>query len=222
MTTLAVLTADIESYTSYDDPAFIAQIPTFIQESEERIWYFVQLPFFRRAQTGTMTNGNPYLQLPSDFLAASSLSIDTGGTTGWKFLLNKDVEYIREVYPVSTSTGEPFAYALFTADDTDTTIIIGPTPDDDYTTQLNYFYRPQSLVDVPTGTWLSENAYDTLLYGALSEAANWMKRNGGIDNMADTYDQRFLVGLQGLKSLGESRDRKDTYRSGEKRRPEAA
>ena len=222
MATLAELTADVESYTTYDDPAFIAQIPNLIRESEERIWYFVQLPFFRKAQTGTMTAGNPYLQLPDDFLAPSSLMITIPVTLESRFLLNKDVEYIREVYPVATTTGVPFAYALFDADADDTTIIIGPTPAAAYATQLNYFYRPASLVDVPTGTWLSEHAYDTLLYGTLSEAANWMKRNGGVDNMADTYDQRFLIGLQGLKNLGESRDRKDTYRSGEKRKPEAA
>lgn len=221
MTTLAVLTAAIEDYTTYDDPVFVAEIPRFIQASEERIFYFVQgLPLFRKAQTGSMTLGNPYLQLPSDFLAPSSLSIDTG-TEGWKFLLNKDVEYIREVYPVIATTGEPFAYALFDLNDDDTTIIIGPTPDDNYDVQLNYFYKPPSLVDQPTGTWLSENAYNCLLYGALAEASTFMKRNAGIDQMGDTYDQRFLVELQGLKNLGESRDRKDTYRSGEKRKAEA-
>lgn len=221
MTTLTVMTADIESYTQYDDPAFVAQIPTFIRESEERIWYFVQLPFFRKAQTGALTASNQYLQLPEDFLAASSLAIIDPVTGAYTYLLNKDVEYIREVYPIPTSTGVPFCYALFNANDTDTTITIGPTPDLSYAVQLNYFYKPASLVDVSTGTWLSENAYDTLLYGALAEAANWMKRNGGVDNMADTYDQRFLVGLQGLKNLGESRDRKDTYRGGEKRKAEA-
>lgn len=215
------MTSDVIAYSTYDDTTYVAEIPRFIQSAEERIWYFVQLPFFRRAQTGSMTLGNPYLQLPDDFLAPSSLSIDTGAN-GWVFLLNKDVEYIREVYPVSTSTGQPYAYALFDADDSDTTIIIGPTPSDNFPTQLNYFFRPPSLVDNPTGTWLSENAYDTLLYGALAESATFLKRNGGIDNMGDTYDQRFLVGLQGLKNLGESRDRKDTYRGGEKRKAEVA
>lgn len=218
------MTADLESYTTMDgdNPDFTAEIPRFIGASEERIFFFVQLPFFRKAQTGTLTSGNPYLQLPADFLAPSSLSITIPVTLETVFLLNKDVEYIREVYPVATSTGVPFAYALFDADEDDTTIIIGPTPAASYACQLNYFYKPASLVDVPTGTWLSVNAYDTLLYGALSEASNWMKRNGGVDNMADTYEQRFIVGLQGLKNLGEARDRKDTYRGGEKRKPEAA
>lgn len=221
MTTLATLTADVISYSTYDSDEFVAEIPTFIRNTEETIFYTVQAPFFRAAQTGTMTSGNPYLKLPTGFLAASSLSIDTGAE-GWKFLLNKDVEYIREVYPVASATGEPFVYAQFDADPSNTTIIIGPTPDDDYTCQLNYFFKPESLVDVPTGTWLSNNAYKTLLYGTLNESANWLKKASGIDSMGDTYGQEFLLGLQGLKNLGESRDRKDTYRSGEKRKPEVA
>ena len=113
---------------------------------------------------------------------------------------------------------------LFDADEDDTTIIVGPTPAASYSCQLNYFYKPQSLTSSPsdtTGTWLSINAYDTLLYGALSESANYLKKTAGIDSMGDTYEQRFIVGLQGLKNLGESRDRKDTYRSGEKRKAEA-
>lgn len=219
MTTLAQLYLDIQAFTTYDDPNFIASFPTFTRATESRVFYFCQLPADRFAMTGSMTLGNPYLQLPTGFLAASSLSVDTGAE-GWKFLLNKDVEYIREVYPVIATTGEPFAYAIFDANGA-TTIIIGPTPDADYDCQLNYFAMPQSLVDSPTGTWLSVNNYNCLLYGCLEEAANFMKRNGGIDNMGDTYAQRFLVEMQGLKNLGESRDRKDTYRSGEKRQPES-
>lgn len=219
MATLAELTSDVLLYTTYDADDFVAEIPRFIRASEERIFYFAQTPSNRDAQTGNMTQGNPYLQLPTGFLAASSLSIQTA--EGWKFLLNKDVEYIREVYPDETAEGEPFAYALFDAANA-TTIIIGPTPDDDYPTQLNFFWKPESLVDEPTGTWLSENAYDTLLMGTLAESAVFLKKAAGIDSMGDTYEQRFLIGLQGLKNLGESRDRKDTYRSGEKRKAEAA
>ena len=220
MATLTELTNDVLAYTTYDDPVFVDEIPRFIRNTEEQVFFTVQAPFFRAAQTGTMTAGNPYLTLPTGFLAASSLSIET--VEGWKFLLNKDVEYIREVYPVESATGEPFAYAQFDADPSNTTIIIGPTPNASFVSQLNYFFKPESLVDVPTGTWLSVNAYKCLLYGTLVEASNFMKRNGGVDNMADTYSQEFVVGLQGLKNLGESRDRKDTYRSGEKRKPEVA
>ena len=221
MTTLATLYADISSFTSYADTDFVAAFPTFVRATESRVFYFCQLPADRFADTGNLTLGNPYLTLPTGFLAASSLSIDVGGTTGWKFLLNKDVEYIREVYPVIATTGEPYCYALFEASGT-TSIIIGPTPDASYACQLNFFAMPTSLVDSPTGTWLSVNDYSVLLYGCLEEASNWMKKNAGIDNMSDTYAQRFLVELQGLKNLGESRDRKDTYRSGEKRKAETA
>lgn len=214
------MTADIELYTTYDDPDFIAEIPRFIQAAEERVWFFVQLPFYNRSVTGNFTSGNPYLQLPDDFLAAASLAYVTPVTGEYVYLLPKDVSYIREVYPVPATTGTPTVYALFTADEDDTTIIVGPTPAANYVAALNYFYKPASLVDQPTGTWLSINAYDTLLYGALSESANYLKKTAGIDSMGDTYEQRFLVGLQGLKNLGESRDKKDTYRNGEKRRPE--
>jgi len=220
MTTLAELTDDIVKFTTYDDTDFVAEIPTFVRLAEEQIWYVTQLPAYRDAQTGSMTQGNPYLTLPTGFLAASSLSIKTV-TEGWKFLLNKDVEYIREVYPFEDDEGEPFAYAQFEAGG-NTTVIIGPTPDASYEVQLNFFYKPESLVDAPTGTWLSVNAYKCLLYGTLVQASAYMKRNGGVDNMSDYYGQEFLVGLQGLKNLGESRDRKDTYRSGEKRKAEVA
>jgi hypothetical protein len=224
MTTLAAMTADILVYTTYDDVDFVAEVPRFIQASEFRIFDFVQLPVFQRNVTGTFTASNGYLQLPDDFLACASLAVimPVGNPLAgeYHYLLPKDVSYIREVYPSPTATGEPQVYSLFTADADDTTILVGPTPDAAYPTQLNYFYRPASLVDEPTGTWLSINAYDTLLYGALSESANYLKKTAGIDSMGDTYEQRFLVGLQGLKNLGESRDKKDTYRNGEKRRPE--
>lgn len=220
MTTLAAMVAEIELYTSYEDPDFIAEIPRFIQAAEERVWYFVQLPDFQRNVTGTFTAGNPYLQLPADFLAAASLAITIPVTLEFRYLLPKETSYIREVYPVQATTGVPTCYALFSAGAGDTTIIVGPTPVASYQTELNYFYKPASLVTDTSGTWLSINAYDTLLYGALSESANYLKRVAGIDNMGDTYEQRFLIGLQGLKNLGESRDRKDVYRNGEKRKAE--
>lgn len=217
MTTLATLTSDVESWTTYDDPAFIAAIPTFIQNTETRVFMFVQLPWDNRAVTGNFTASNGYLQLPDDFLAPASLAIIMPVTGEYRYLLPKDVSYIREVYPFPATTGVPEVYSLFTADEDDTTILVGPTPDLAYNCQLNYFRQPASLVDQPTGTWLSEHDYQTLLYGVLSEAASWLKKTAGIDSMGDTYEQRFLVGLQGLKNLGETRDKKDTYRNGEKR-----
>jgi hypothetical protein len=215
--TYADLTADVQSYTTYDEATFVAEIPTFIRSAEERIWYNVQLPYFRRAQTGAFTSGNQYLEFPDDFLAAGGLMVVVNNE--YQYLLNKDVSYIREVYPFPTSTGVPEVYALFD----DNTMIVGPTPDDDYAVELDYFYEPASLTAGAAGgtTWLSVNAYDTLLYGTLEEAANFMKRTAGIDIMGAEYGKRFLMGIQGLKNLGEARDRKDAYRAGEKRVPEA-
>lgn len=225
--TLLDIENDISLYTTYgDNTDFVSEYPRFVQAAEERIFYLAQLPMNRAAETGNMTAGNPYLQLPAGFLAPSSLSIINEPTIDEPFLLNKDVEYIRQVFPDPTATGVPFCYALFDTDGSGnaTVIVIGPTPDQNYSVQLNYFCKPPSLTQSPydvNGTWLSLNAYDTLLYGALSEASNWMKKVQGIDNMGDTYEQRFLVGLQGLKNLGEARDRKDTYRGGEMRKAES-
>lgn len=192
----------------------------FIRESEERIWYVLQAPNFRKAQTGALTIGNPYLSLPGDFLAPASLAIIDPITGSYTYLLNKDVSYIRQVWPNPATTSPPVAYALFQADVNTLTILMGPSPDQTYSAQLNYFYRPASLVDSPAGTWLSEFAYDALLYGALSESAAWMKKTGGIDNMGDTYEARFVSACAALKNLGEGRDRKDTYRGGELRHAE--
>lgn len=217
MGTYAGLTADVLAYTQYDETTFVAEIPRFVQAAEERIWFFIQLPYFRRNVTGSFVNG-PYLNLPDDFLAAASLAVILA-TGDYKYLLNKDVNYIREVYPNPTATGEPECYALFDNDN----IIVGPTPSTTYAAELHYFYRPATLVSATPSntTWLSLNAYDTLLYGTLSEAANFMKKSAGIDDMAAEYEKRFLVGLQGLKNLGEARDRKDVYRAGEKRSSES-
>lgn len=219
MTVLSDLYGEISSYTTYDSSDFVAEFPHFVKTSEQRIWDFIQLPSFRRAQLGNVTSGNAYLSLPEDFLAPASLAVIL--TSGeYVYLLNKDVSYMREVFPNPSTLGQPFAYALFDANADTTNILMGPTPDQSYNCQLDYFYRPTSLVDSPTGTWLSEHAYDQLLYGTLSEAAMWMKKSAGIDGMGDDYEKRFLVGLQTLKQLGEARDRKDTYRGGELRSPE--
>lgn len=221
MTTLAQMKADIQAYTTYDDPEFLANLDNFIRSAEERIWFVLQLVVYKKNVTGTFTAGNQYLQLPDDFLAAASLAIIRANGE-YAYLLNKDVNYIREVFPSPSVQGEPTHYALFDADADDTTIIVGMTPDLPYATELNYFYKPASLTvgDDDGSTWLSNNAYDTLLYGALEESSNFLKRTAGIDGMGQEYAARFVMGLQGLKNLGEVRNRKDTYRSGEKRKPE--
>lgn len=221
MPTLATMTADIIAYTTYDEADFVANIPTFIRQSETRIWYTIQLPNFRRNVTGNFTASNQYLTLPDDFLAPASLAVILS-TGEYVYLLNKDVNFIREAYPNPTTTGVPSHYAIFDADADNTAIIVGKTPDQAYATELHYFYKPASLADAGDAgtTWLSIHAYDALLYGALDEASTYLKRNAGVDNMGDVYGQRFLMALQGLKNLGEARDRKDVYRGGEKRMPE--
>lgn len=222
MATLAEVKAAIQSYTTYfDETDNVDALDGFIRQSEERIWYTIQLPNFRKNVTGNFTAANQYLELPGDFLAPASLAVilDSGE---YVYLLNKDVNFIREAYPNPTVQGVPSHYALFDADADNTAIIVGKTPDQSYAAELHYFYKPASLVDGGEDgtTWLSVHAYDALLYGALDEASTYLKRNAGIDNMGDTYGQRFLMALQGLKNLGEARDRKDTYRGGEKRMPE--
>lgn len=222
MPTLAELKANIQEYTTYfEDADNVGMLDTFIRQAERRVWYAIQIPNFRRNVTGNFTAGNQYLELPTDFLAPASLAVVLA-TGEYVYLLNKDVNFIREAYPNPTTTGVPSHYAIFDADADNTSIIVGKTPDDDYDTELHYFYEPASLVDGAEDetTWLSVHAYDALLYGSLDESATFLKRNAGIDNMGDTYGQRFLMALQGLKNLGEARDRKDVYRSGEKRSPE--
>jgi len=221
MPTFADLKTAVQDYTTYEDPDFLTNIPAFIRAAEERIWYFVQLPNFRRNVTGTFTAGNQYLNLPTGFLAPASLAI-TDASGAFVYLINKDVNYMREVYPDPSVEGEPTHYALFDADENNTAIIVAPTPDIAYATELHYFYRPTSLTDGADTdtTWLSVNAYDTLLMGTLSEASLYLKKNAGIDDMGAKYEERFVVAMQGLKNLGEARDRKYVYRSGEKRKAE--
>ncbi len=221
MPTLDDLRDAIVSYTTYDETDFLAQRDGFIREAEERIFYTVQIPAFKRNVTGVFTLGNQYLTLPTDFLAPASLAVILA-TGEYVYLLNKDVNFIRECFPNPATTGVPSHYAIFDADADNTSIIVGKTPAAAYATELHYFYKPASLTEGADDgtTWLSVHAYDALLYGSLDEAATWMKKNAGIDNMGDTYGQRFLMALQGLKNLGEARDRKDVYRSGEKRMPE--
>lgn len=221
MATLAQLTDEVILYTTYDDADFVAEIPRFIEAAEERIFYLVQLPSNLKSTTAlSMTSGVSTLALPDDFLAAEGFAVILASGE-YAYLLPKELSYIREVWPNPTSTGVPAAYAIQTAAADSTTIIIGPTPASSYATLLSYFYRPASLTTNPAGgTWLSNHAYDTLLYGTLSEASNYLKRVAGIDNMGDKYEERFIVGLQGLKNLGEVRDRKDVYRNGERRKAE--
>jgi len=205
------LVTAIESYVENDESSFVAQLPNFVQLAEERIYNSVQIPAIRKNQTGTLTSSNKYLTLPTDWLATFSLAVITPVTLEQTFLLNKDVNYIREAYPLPTDTGAPQHYAQFDAD----TLILGPTPDANYAVELHYYYYPESIVTAST-TWLGDNFESVLLYGALREAYLYMK--GEADIIAN-YESKYQESLMLLKMLGDGKDRRDAYRSGQVRVP---
>ena len=189
------------------------QIDTFIQQAEQRIFNSVQLPVFRKNVVGNTTLGNKYLNVPTDWLATFSLAAIDPVTSAQTYLLQKDVEFIRECYPVPTATGAPKYYAIFD----NTTFILGPTPNDDYDMELHYFYYPQSIVDSGSGTsWLGDNFDSVLLYGSLLEAYTFMK---GEPDVIQNYMARYNEALMMLKQLGEGKDRQDTYRTMQARVP---
>ena len=159
--TFSTLKTAIQDYLETNETTFVAQLPAIITQAEERILKAVQLPDFRKNVTGDLTSSNPYLSVPTDFLATYSLSIDN---SGYEFLIRKDVNFIREAYPSASSTGVPKHYALFN----EQSFILGPTPNADFSAELHYFYRPQSITESSDGTsWLGTNAENALLYGCL-------------------------------------------------------
>jgi|LakMenE01Jun11ns_1017448.scaffolds.fasta_scaffold9572425_2 hypothetical protein len=183
------------------------QINTFIYQAEQRIFNSVQLPNFRKNVTGQATTGNKYLNVPSDWLATFSLAAIDPVTGAQSYLLNKDVEFVREAYPVPTATGTPAHYAIFDS----TTFILGPTPNADYNMELHYFYYPISIVNSPSGTsWLGDNFDSVLLYGSLLEAYTFMK---GEADVIQNYMARYTDAMMQLKQLGEGKNRQDTYRT---------
>ena len=189
------------------------QVDTFIRQAEQRVFNSVQLPAFRKNVVGNTTVGNKYLNVPTDWLATFSLAAIDPVTGAQSYLLNKDVEFIRESYPVPTATGVPAYYAIFD----NTTFILGPTPNDDYDMELHYFYYPQSIVDSANGTsWLGDNFDQVLLYGSLIEAYTFMK---GEPDVIGQYSKRYDESILLLKQLGEGKDRQDTYRTMQARIP---
>lgn len=186
------------------------QINTFIQQAEQRIYNMVQLLDLRRNVTGTVTTGNKYLSVPSDWLANFSLAvIDASGN--YSYLLNKDVNFIRESFPNSSSTGIPTHYSYFD----ENSYILGPTPDANYAVELHYFYYPASIVTAGT-SWIGDNFDSVLLYGSLLEAYTFMK---GEQDVITGYQKRYDEAMAMLKQLGEGKNRQDMYRSGQVRYP---
>lgn len=181
------------------------QLALFVQQAEQKIYNFVNIPALRKNVTGTLTNGNKYLALPTDFLYSYSLAVvDTNGT--YNFLLQKDVNFMREAYPNPATTGFPKHYAYFDKD----FIILGPTPNGNHTTELHYGYYPQSIVDAGT-TWLGTDFDSALLNGSLMEAARFMKAEPDIIAM---YEKEYTQAIALLKQL-DGKLKQDFYRAGE-------
>ena len=201
----------VEDYLESTETSFVTNIPTFVQLAEERIYNSVQIPAIRKNVTGTMTISTKYLSLPTDWLATFSLAIIDPVTGAQTFLLNKDVNYIREAFPTPTATGPPTHYAIFDQD----TLILGPTPDASYAAELHYYYYPQSIVTAGT-SWLGDNFESVLLYGTLREAYNYLK---GEADLTAQYEAKYQEALGLLKQLGDGKDRRDAYRSGQLRVP---
>jgi hypothetical protein len=213
---LTTLRATIRAYSENDFPQTVGsgglssneQVDTFIRQAEERIFNSVQFPNFRKNDTGTASANNKYLGTPADFLASYSLAVILP-TGEYEYLLNKDVNYIRAAYPNPTTTGVPKYYALFD----DNTFILGPTPNVNYTMELHYFHYPESITTAGT-TWLGDNFDMCLLYGALSEAATFMKAEPDvIGNYAKRYEEAMIL----AKRMGDGMERRDAYRSGQVR-----
>lgn len=210
------LSQAIQDYTENNETTFVSQIPTFIEQAEELIHRTVMIPELRKNATASMTSGNPYVARPSDFLAPFSIAVvDEGGD--YTFLLDKDVNFMREAYPSQSTVGLPKYYAEFDGDFTSTNspghFLVAPTPDAAYTVQLHYYYDPPSIVTSST-SWLGDNAEEALLSGSLINAYIFMK--GEADVLA-MYQSRFDAALQRLVLLGEGRLKRDSYRDGEPR-----
>ena len=225
--TYTELIAAIQSYTENTFPATYlytnatvspqTQLNTFITQAEQRIYNSVQFPSLRRNVTGFTSASNKYLACPADFLAAYSMAvIDASGN--YEYLLNKDVNFIRQAYPQPTDTAIPKYYALFGpsfANSDELSFILGPTPDASYNVELHYFFYPDSITVASDGrTWLGDNFDSVLLYGSLVEAVTFMK---GEADMVALYDGKYKEALTLAKRLGDGMERQDAYRSGQYR-----
>ena len=214
----AALSAAIQAYTENTEADFVANIPVFVTQAEQRIYNSVQFPSIRKNVTGVTTLNNKYLQCPLDFLAVYSMAV-IDATGAYEYLLNKDVNFIRQAYPVPTDTGIPRYYALFGPAVSGSTIsdelsfILGPTPDSTYSVELHYYYYPESITVAADGqTWLGDNFDTVLLYASLVEAYTYMK---GETDMMQLYNQKFMEALALAKRLGDGMERQDAYRSGQ-------
>ena len=213
------LSARIQAYCENDFPASAGnltsaeQIATFVEQAEERIYNSVQIPALRKNVTGVCTIGNTYLACPTDFLSVFSMAV-VAANGDYEYLLNKDVNFIRQAYPNPTSTGTPKYYALFgprSASPTELAFILGPTPNANLTVELHYFFYPESIVTAGT-SWLGDNYDPVLLYGALREAYIYMR---GEADMIANIEAKYQEAIGQLKRLGDGLERNDAYRAGQ-------
>jgi len=212
------LTASIKAYAENDFPQAVGaggltsaeQVARFVQQAEQRIYNSIQFPALRKNVTGSSTVNNKYLATPVDWLATFSLArINADGS--YEYLLNKDVNYIREAFPFPATSGAPTHYAIFD----ENTFILGPTPDASYSMELHYFYYPTSITTAGT-SWLGDNLDSLLLYGSLLEAASFMKSDPDtVKNYMERYNEAFVM----AKQLGDGKDRQDMYRTLQVRYP---
>lgn len=184
------------------------QLAMFVQQAEQTIYNSVQIPALRKNQTANVTASNSYLTLPSDFLYPFSFAV-INGSGAYTYLLNKDVNFIREAYPDPTSEGVPKHYAIFDDD----TFIMGPTPDSAYSVELHYGYYPESIVTAGT-TWLGDEFDSALLNGSLLEAVRFIK---GEPDVVAMYEKMYTQSITLLRNLGNGKTREDVYRSGQNR-----
>ena len=214
----------VTAVSDYTENSFDASVMnTFITQAEQRIYNSVQFPSLRKNVTGLTTSGNKYLSAPADFLSAYSLAV-VDGQGNYEFLLNKDVNFIRQAYPNANAQGLPRYYALFGPTTTggsnpvltdELSFILGPTPDSQYEVELHYFFYPESITVAADGrTWLGDNFDTVLLYGSLVEAYTYMK---GEADMVALYAQRYAEALAMAKRLGDGLERSDAYRNGQYR-----
>jgi hypothetical protein len=206
----------VTAVEDYCENTFLtADMDTMIKQAEQRIYNTVQIANLRKNVTGTLTQNNKYLAAPTDFLSVYSIAV-VDGAGAYSFLLNKDVNFIREAYPTPTSTGLPKHYAIFGPDSGDVkelTFIVGPTPSSNYTVELHYYYYPESIVTA-TNTWLGDNFDSALFNGVMVEAIRFMK---GEPDMVKLYQDMYAQSIALLKNLGDGKQRMDAYRDGQVR-----
>jgi len=193
-----------------------ADMNTMIKQAEQRIYNTVQISNLRKNVTGSIVSGNKYLSAPDDFLSTYSLALYPTSGGDYIYLLNKDVNFIRDAYPNPSDTGKPKHYAIFgpqSSNVKELTFILGPTPDVTYNAELHYYYYPESIVTA-SQTWLGDNFDSALLNGTLVEAIRYMK---GEADLVKFYNDMYLQSIALLKNLGDGKQRMDAYRDGQVR-----